>query len=400
MAVRAGYKQTEVGVIPEDWTVESIRHIAHIQTGPFGTLLKAAEYSTLDGVPLISVREIGEGVIIADNRTPSVPPSVVRRMPEYVLKSADIVFGRKGAVDRSALVANNQQGWFLGSDGIRIRFTIPCDSRFISYQFQQKKIRLWLLQHATGTTMPSLNQEVLGRVNVSLPKTIAEQTAIAAVLADTDSLIQSLDRLIAKKRLIKQGAMQELLTGKKRLPGFNGEWEQKNVGDMAEVGRGRVISHKEISTAIEARYPVYSSQTSNNGIMGYIDTYDFEGEYVTWTTDGVNAGKVFYRSGRFNCTNVCGAIKLKVDNPQFIARLLDTVTSRYVSKNLANPKLMNAPMKQITVFVPRLTEQTAIANILSDMDAEIEALEEKRSKYKAIKQGMMQALLTGRVRLI
>lgn len=134
--------------------------------------------------------------------------------------------------------------------------------------------------------------------------------------------------------------------------------------------------------------------------MGYIDSYDFEGDYITWTTDGVNAGKVFYRSGKFNCTNVCGTIKLIQFNHEFVSMALDNVTDKYVSKNLANPKLMNDVMKNIEIALPSIEEQKAIAQILSDMNAEIEALEEKLEKYKTIKQGMMQELLTGRIRLI
>src|SRR6266699_6847833 len=130
------------------------------------------------------------------------------------------------------------------------------------------------------------------------------------------------------------------------------DWGVKKIGEISEVGRGRVISHREISASLYSMYPVYSSQTFNNGIMGYIDAYDFEGEYVTWTTDGVNAGTVFYRNGKFNCTNVCGTIKLKKDNPKFVAMILNKITPKYVSRNLANPKLMNDSLKKIKIPLP------------------------------------------------
>lgn len=187
--------------------------------------------------------------------------------------------------------------------------------------------------------------------------------------------------------------MQELLKPKVG-------WEVNKIADIADVGRGRVISHKEIGASINNKYPVYSSQTSNDGIMGYIDTYDFDGEYVTWTTDGVNAGTVFYRKGKFNCTNVCGTIKLKKDNPKFFAILLNTITPKYVSRNLANPKLMNDPVKRIEIPLPQKKEQDRIADIIFDMNSEITALETKLEKYKMIKQGMMQNLLTGKIRLV
>jgi type I restriction enzyme S subunit len=134
--------------------------------------------------------------------------------------------------------------------------------------------------------------------------------------------------------------------------------------------------------------------------MGYIDTFDFDGEYVTWTTDGANAGTVFCRNGKFNCTNVCGTIKLKSYNHFFVARVLARIAPRHVSRHLGNPKLMNDVMKRIKIpLAPTQAEQDAIATILSNMDAEIAELESKLAKSRQIKQGMMQELLTGRIRL-
>lgn len=179
------------------------------------------------------------------------------------------------------------------------------------------------------------------------------------------------------------------------------EWAVKTIGEIADVGRGRVISQHEIDESLNSPYPVYSSQTANSGIMGYIDTYDFEGEYITWTTDGVNAGTVFYRSGRFNCTNVCGTIKLTTQRYDvfFVSKALGAIASKYVSRNLANPKLMNNVMKKISVPLPPLSEQRAIAEVLSDVDALIAALDRLIAKKRAIKQGAMQQLLTGKTRL-
>jgi len=178
-----------------------------------------------------------------------------------------------------------------------------------------------------------------------------------------------------------------------------GEWEVVKVSDIAKLGRGRVISTKEINRAIQKKYPVYSSQTSNNGIMGYIDTYDFEGNYITWTTDGANAGKVFNRSGRFNCTNVCGTISLKKGHYKYISSILDENTKHYVSRNLANPKLMNNTMKSIILSFPPLPEQTTIAQILSTADKAIETTETLITLKQQKKKWLMQNLLTGKVRL-
>jgi type I restriction enzyme S subunit len=159
-----------------------------VKTGPFGTTLKAKEYSS-EGVPLISVGEVGCGALRVHGSTPRAPREVVERLPEYVLQEGDIVFGRKGAVDRSAMVKRDQAGWFLGSDGIRLRLPRTCDARFIAYQLQTHEARSWLLQHATGTTMASLNQGTIERLPIALP-TLPEQRAIAHILGTLDEKIE------------------------------------------------------------------------------------------------------------------------------------------------------------------------------------------------------------------
>jgi len=158
-----------------------------VKTGPFGTTLKAKEYSK-EGVPLISVGEVGYGSLRVHEKTPRAPQEVVDRLPEYLLEAGDIVFGRKGAVDRSALVKHEQAGWFLGSDGIRLRVPSTCDARFVAYQLQSSDARSWLVQHATGTTMASLNQAIIERVPIVLPP-LPEQRAIAHILGTLDDKI-------------------------------------------------------------------------------------------------------------------------------------------------------------------------------------------------------------------
>ncbi len=178
------------------------------------------------------------------------------------------------------------------------------------------------------------------------------------------------------------------------------DWRIQPIEQISTVGRGRVISHREIARSLNPRYPVYSSQTSDNGVMGYLDTFEFEGEYITWTTDGANAGTVFARNGRFNCTNVCGTIKLKSDNPLFVAKVLGKIAPRHVSRHLGNPKLMNDVMKRIKIpLPPTKAEQEAIAEALSDADVLIEYLEQLLTKKRHLKQGAMQELLTGKKRL-
>lgn len=212
----AGYEQTEIGPLPKDWVLRRIGEFATIKTGPFGTLLKASEYSE-NGVPLISVGEIRDGFLRISDDTPRVSITVTRRLPQYVLKAGDIVFGRKGGVGRSALIRPNEDGWFLGSDGISIRPTKDCHNEYLVFQFQSARIQGWLLQNAIGTTMPSLNQDILRKLVVPVPPTRAEQECIAAVLNDMDTELTALEGELDHVRQVKQGMMQELLTGRTRL---------------------------------------------------------------------------------------------------------------------------------------------------------------------------------------
>jgi type I restriction enzyme, S subunit len=134
--VPAGFKRTRVGLIPKGWQIKSVRELGKITTGPFGTLLKAEEYTQSDGVPLISVGEVGVATFHVSDKTPRVPTAVTRRLPQYVLRAGDIVFGRKGAVERSALVTKDEDGWFLGSDGISLRPFKECFAPYLAWQFQ------------------------------------------------------------------------------------------------------------------------------------------------------------------------------------------------------------------------------------------------------------------------
>jgi type I restriction enzyme, S subunit len=160
-----------------------------IRTGPFGTKLKASEY-TSTGVPVISVGEVGFGRLQIHEKTPRVDKTVWSRMPEFLLSPGDIVFGRKGAVQRSAQVQPEEDGYFLGSDGIRIRLNSDlCDAKFVAYQFQTAAHKSWMIQHAAGTTMPSLNEGIIRRIPIILPP-LPEQKAIAAILGSLDDKIE------------------------------------------------------------------------------------------------------------------------------------------------------------------------------------------------------------------
>ena len=171
------------------------------------------------------------------------------------------------------------------------------------------------------------------------------------------------------------------------------DWKCYKVSEIADIGRGRVISSKEIANQNNPQYPVYSSQTSNEGVMGYLDNYAFDGEYITWTTDGANAGTVFYRNGRFNCTNVCGTLKLHYQfDAYYCSLVLANVTKKYVSVNLANPKLMNNTMAAIKLYLPPFQEQKRMAQLFRKMDENITLEHKLLLSYQKQKHYLLQQM--------
>lgn len=171
-------------------------------------------------------------------------------------------------------------------------------------------------------------------------------------------------------------------------------WQKFKIDDICDLGRGRVISKNEIRNN-PGDYPVYSSQTTSNGEMGRLGSHDFDGEYVTWTTDGAYAGTVFYRKGKFNCTNVCGTLSAKDVcqlNMRFLAYFLSTKTERHVVKT-GNPKLMNNIMANIEVLIPPISEQNKIGEILSTIDEMIQKTDQIVQKTENLESDLKDQLL-------
>ena len=207
--------------------------------------------------------------------------------------------------------------------------------------------------HLNSTTIVRIYNDDLRNLKLYIPQH-DEQKKITHLLSLINERIATQNKIIEDLKLLKSAISLNVL--------HSDTWEQFKIKDIAQIGRGRVISSIEISQQKSPTYPVYSPQTSNDGIMGYLDDYMFEGEYISWTTDGANAGTVFYRNGKFNCTNVCGLLKLiKGFDTHFVSLVLAEATKEYVSINLANPKLMNNTMGNIQIRLPKLEEQKRIS---------------------------------------
>ncbi len=261
-----GYKRTEVGMIPEDWQAKRLSDIANVKTGPFGSALHEKDY-VLFGTPIITVEHLGEHGIVHEN-LPMVSDFDRQRLKSYILKANDIVFSRVGSVDRSNTIRDEEDGWLFSGRLLRVRVknldqVFPL---FLNFYFHSENFKKRIKKVAVGQTMASLNTQILKSINVIIPE-VTEQRAIAEALSDIDTLIESLQKLIDKKRALKTAAMQQLLTGKIRLPGFSGEWEEKRLGDLLTYERpDKYIVHSTKYTT-KGSVPVLTANKSF--ILGY-----------------------------------------------------------------------------------------------------------------------------------
>lgn len=399
MNIPQGYKQTELGIIPEDWEIMTFDEIG---TFSKGSGVSRAESNT-GNIPCIRYGELythHNDYIKAYNSYISKTVASKAKLLQY----GDVLFAASGEtkeeIGKSAAFVNSCEAYAGGDIIILSTNSKLCDAKYIGYASNAPYVTKQKATKGQGDAVVHIKSEAIKTISINIPP-IAEQRAIAEALSDVDGLIAALDKKIAKKRLLKQGTMQQLLTGKKRLPGFIDEWVEKKVKDVFRVTRGYVLATNKVMERPDGyhKYPVFSSQTQNNGVMGYYSNYLFENA-ITWTTDGANAGEVNYRQGKFYCTNVCGVL-MSDDGyaNECIASIINMVAKSHVSY-IGNPKLMNNVMADIEICIPpSIKEQQAIATILSDMDKEIADLEAQCDKYHLLKSGMMQKLLTGQIRL-
>lgn len=251
----------------------------------------------------------------------------------------------------------------------------------------------------TGSALKQLPVGKLKELKIIYPS-LPEQTAIATALSDTDALIENLEKLIAKKKAIKQGAMQQLLTGKKSLPGFSGEWEVKKLGEVCVLEKGSQINKSKLTEI--GKYPVW-----NGGITpsGFTEKYNTPENTITISEGGNSCGFVNHSKEKLWCGGHCYAITNvieKIDQLFYFQKLKfleNKIMGLRVGSGLPNIQKKNLYNLDLS-FPSTKEEQTAIATVLSDMDTEIDALEKSLAKYQNIKTGMMQQLLTGKIRLL
>lgn len=294
----------------------------------------------------------------------------------FLSRNNDLIIPGSGEdpIDIAVARAIYQNDIILGGDLNILRPKSNVSAAFLSYQLNGVR-RYDIAKKAQGKSIVHLHNSDLKEVLVSIPS-YDEQLHIVKLLIKIDEMIETQSKIINDYKILKNHIIKSFIkqNGTSYL-----------LSEIAELGRGRVINSAEISKQKNPIYPVYSSQTSNNGIMGYLDNYDYEGEYITWTTDGANAGTVYYRNGKFNCTNVCGILKIKNGyDAYYISNILNCYTKKYVSTNLANPKLMNNVMANIKINLPSIEQQKHSSKILQSIEYRVEI--EEDIKLNLVKQ--------------
>jgi type I restriction enzyme, S subunit len=394
--IKQGYKQTEFGVIPEDWEVKPLYDCCSKITDGTHDTPKQVDF----GIPYITaihVKEIG----IDFNNCYFLPESVHRIIynrcnPEL----DDILMVNIGAGVGTTALVNVGYEFSLKNVALLKPNKSHLIGSFLNYWqiFSKSNILQTVM---TGGAQPFLSLNQIGSLKIALP-TITEQTAIATALSDTDELIAALDKKIAKKQQMKQGAMQQLLTGKKRLSGFSGEWVEKKLGDDFEVYAGGDVQngyYNDIYTQ-DHKYPIYSNSLIKKGLYGYTSQPRYSGNSITITGRGT-VGHAEYRDTQFDAIVRLLVLKPKSNLCCSLITEIINFTVSFQTESTGVPQLTAPQVYNTEIYYPKsIDEQTAIAQILTDMDNEIAQLEKERDKYKELKAGMMQVLLTGKVRLV
>jgi len=408
--VRRDSKQTDLGIIPSDWDVVAIGQVSQCLIGLTYSPLHVRDFGTL----VLRSSNIQKGKLTFDDNVfvdMDVPERAITRKDDILICVRN---GSRQLIGKCALIDEETAGSAFGA----FMSVLRADSaKFLFYHFQsgtQKR----QIDEVMGATINQITNRDMAAFKVIWPPTKAEQEAIAEALSDADALIESLEQLITKKRHLKQGAMQELLTGKKRLPGFNGEWEQKILKNVVQtpVTDGPHLTPQFFNEGI----PFLSvNNLAGNKIDLSDPRYISKEDHAVFSKkckprrDDLLLGKaasvgliaIVDVDADFNIWSPIAMIRIDANNvPKFIYYAFQSsVTKRQIellTNSSSQGNIGMGDIERLVFFLPPRSEQTAIATILSDMDAEITALQTKLTKARHIKQGMMQELLTGRIRLV
>jgi len=402
MEVRPGYKRTEVGDIPEDWNVDVIGNLAHITTGG-----KNTQDRMTDGMYPFFVRS-----------------QTVERINSYSFDGEAVLTAGDGV--GTGKVFHYINGKFDVHQRVyRISDFSDRLNGYFFYLYFSTHFFNRIMQMTAKSSVDSVRMDMIARMPVPVPPTGREQRAIAAALSDVDALLEGQTRLIAKKRDLKQAAMQQLLTGQTRLPGFHGEWETKRLGDHVTFLRNGVNSRAELTEEGPVKYVHYGDVHACKGTMLFADALPSLPSSKASSLDRLEGGDLILADASEDLAGVSKSVEIHGIGTGEVVSGLHTIAARFQKDVLADgfkaylqfcPPFAGhlrrlaagtkvyatnrAHVASVEMPLPAVDEQTAIAAVLSDMDAELSALEARREKTRALKQAMMQELLTGRTRLV
>ena len=398
------YKQTEIGVIPADWDIKELGEVGEIK---MCRRIFNHETQEVGAIPFYKIGTFGKE---ADAYIPQELYDNYRRKFSFP-KKGEVLISAAGTIGRT-IVYDGEPAYFQDSNIVWIDNNEKLISNdYLSYVFKTVKY------NTEGGTIQRLYNNIIKSAKFVCPPK-PQQTVICSVLADTDKLIKKLEKLIEKKKNIKQGVMQELLTGKKRLPGFSGKWETNKLKDIANYRRGSFPQPYGLEKWYDDDFGLPFVQ-----VVDVDDNFKLKNETKRRISKAGEVFSVFVKKGTIVLTiqgsigRICitqydacvdrtllifESFREKFDKYFFMLQIFQKFE---IEKEKAPGGIIKTITKEalsdFEISYPKdLTEQTAIAAILSDMDTEIEKLESQLIKYQNIKQGMMQTLLTGKIRLL
>lgn len=388
----SGYKSTELGLIPEDWEIKSIQEIAEVKGGkrlPAGEQLSKIRTP----YPYIRIVDMYYGGIRL-NSLMYLSEEVYRRIKNYRISHKDIFISVAGSLGIVGKIPKEIDNANLTENADKIS-NIQCDRDFLLHNLMSQRIQNKIDEEKTVGAQPKLALNRIKSFKIGIPSSLEEQQTIAVALSDIDSLISTLDQLIAKKRNIKLAAMQQLLTGKQRLPGFSEDRKLRTLGEIVEIKKGSLITEKE---AISGNIPVIAGGKNPSYFHNQSNR---SGKTITISGSGANAGYVsifFTPIFASDCSTISEGKNFVIEYIYY-QLILNQNKIYKMQTGGAQPHVHPSDLTPLEISIPSYEEQKAVANILSDMDTELSTLEQQLAKARNLKQGMMQELLTGRIRL-
>lgn len=428
MESKNGYKLTDVGVIPNEWHAERLDHCVSPGAPICYGILMPGEHCD-GGVPVIKVRDILRGRIDESNLL-LTRPSIDEAYKRSRLCSGDVLITIRGTTGRVAIVPKELQGANITQDTARVRVNPQKSNEFVYYALQTEIVQQQVALHTIGQAVKGINIRDVKNLIIPSPERPAEQRAIAEALGDADALLASLDRLIVKKRDLKQAAMQQLLTGETRLPGFDCEWKEKPLGELFTFSGGYSASRDQLSAEgrcylhygdIHGSTKVTVDVSADYQIIPKLDVplsriggksmlQDGDVVFVDASEDDEGASRHVVVVNKENIPFISGlhtiVAKSKTDElaHEYRCYCFQTAAIRqqflFYAVGTKVTGISKTNIGRIKLNFPCVREQTAIAEVLIDMDEELMALETRRTKTVDLKWAMMQELLTGKTRLI